>query len=169
MKCKLILAALSLIFAFSLGINAQNYPALDAYNNWKSAASAKINGDIGTHYALISTTQRLSEQSAIIHFLSVGKLPKLELEVTPLFITRGTDGQVINTIRGEKAVATQALDNSTKLKDPKAELTITIPVGIAHNALEVNWNIDVDGKKATYSLTLPLENEQLTSVLGIIL
>lgn len=164
---KLVFCLVALLLC-SFAVKAQKTSALEAYAQWRNAASEHLGNINNIHYSLATLTQRVDSQTARIDFAVVGQMPSLNLEIRPLRIQKGANGEMSREIVGDALQSRQELSIDKNNPNPIAELTTIIPIDKTVNAVEVEWKFNARGEEMSYKLILPLEKTPSANTLGII-
>lgn len=165
---KKLTLCLTAIFLCAFAAQAQKISALEAYAKWRNAAAEHLGNASNIHYSLATATQKVSSQTARIDFAVVGRMPSLNLEIRPLRIQKGPNGEVSREAAGEAVRARQELANEQHNPNPLGALTTTFPVDISANAVEVEWKFNARGEERSYKLILPLDETASMNTLGVI-
>jgi len=150
---------------FTVSVNAQSESLVKAYANWKNVASQNMT-EQSVHYGLAISSKRMSANSAVMGFMSVGKIGKLTLKITPVAVERDKNGKIVNEIEGETATANQPVDDSKTAAS--SQLSIALPVTNTSNAIRIVWDFVGNGEKMSSTILVPLEKEDSVNFVGIL-
>lgn len=150
--------------AFSVGASAQGDSLMNAYSTWKETRTVKLTGN-EVHYGFAVSTQKTSADRGSLEFMPVGDISKLTIKMTPMTIERDDEGNIVNQIEGETAIANQPTGNAEAGVYPR--LKIVLPIQGNPNAVRVVWEFTVDGEKTLTTILLPLDSEKSAQFIGI--
>jgi hypothetical protein len=154
---------LFVLLLFSIGANAQNITLDEAYASWKNFAAPSRSGPI--QFCLASWIKKGDDEKKVsIEFIAYGKISEFSLKLTPLYIERNNDREVLKQIAaGDTAIAHQTSQSSGS----RTEITVVLPIEPNANSIKIEWNFVSNGKKYSHSHTVSMEDDPAIHFLGV--
>jgi len=148
--------------------------ALAAYSKWRDESLPKYAQREQTpHYAVAIVAQRLDDNTAQVEMLVAADMKHYTIMIRPVTLAKQASGEVTTTSAGKAVVIDQKAGRKLTAGADRiriGEMTTTVPVSKAVQALEITWSPKNDTRDdPSNTCIVRLSKEPLVMVNGYIL